>query len=158
MTRPVPLPDPPPARVKPTLAEFLLARIAEDEATASPFRNPAGVAKRWRCDETGGKVRQVGPTEFGLPDVISESDTHPTAAHIARHDPARVLAECAAKRAIVELHRPEWFRREWPVRRPDVQLCPACAEQPLWPCQMLRLLALPFASHPEYDEAWRPAD
>ena len=50
--------------------------------------------------------------------------------------PTRWLAECAAKRRIVEWHQPD-----------DV-----CDDA----CHTLRLLALPYADHPDYDESWRP--
>jgi hypothetical protein len=57
--------------------------------------------------------------------------------------PDRALAELEAKRRIIELH-PEML--EW---------CVECAHES-HPCRTLRALALPFADHPDYDEAWRP--
>jgi hypothetical protein len=53
--------------------------------------------------------------------------------HIARHDPARVLREVEAKRLLLQLHR-------------------ECDAQ----CYILKVLALPYADHPSYNEAWRP--
>lgn len=82
------------------------------------------------------------------------------AAHILRHDPARVLAEVAAKRRIVEEHdtrevasldRDDWGR----VR----EVCRRCREgerQIVAPCPTLRLIALPYASHESYRPEWRP--
>lgn len=65
-------------------------------------------------------------------------------------DPARVLAECEAKRRIVALHdgahecsvyvRGEVDNCAW-VERGDS-------------CSTLRLLALPYADHPDYDPSW----
>jgi hypothetical protein len=72
---------------------------------------------------------------------------------IARHDPARVLAEVDAKRQMLELHH----SIELPTEMLD-----ACAEcevtgvYPEYPCRTLRLLALPYAEHPDYREEWRP--
>lgn len=60
--------------------------------------------------------------------------------------PSRVLAECEAKRAIVELHAPE------PGQHPD--FCGHDLRQ--LPCSTLRILALPYADHPDFDPAWRP--
>jgi len=60
------------------LAEFLLARIAEDEEMA-----------RAALPHFPGEVEIVA-------NVWEDA-----CAHIARHDPARVLAECEAKRRIV---------------------------------------------------------
>lgn len=55
------------------------------------------------------------------------------------HDPARVLAECEAKRRmlpylVIPAHRLDHCDR----------------------CSVLRLLALPYADHGDYDLAWRP--
>ncbi|KOV57195.1 DUF6221 family protein [Streptomyces sp. MMG1121] len=71
-------------------------------------------------------------------------------AHVARHDPARVLRNVEAGRALLAEHRP-----------PRDGRCRSCATadgarpRPV-PCATLRLLALPFAGHRSYDEAWRP--
>lgn len=109
------------------IAEFLLARIEEDEtaaraATEGPWRhNPAKV---WYTDEgklalarmgnpfvTGGEeFVGAGPDDGNNETTIGVAVTGPEnnpqsmfdAAHIARHDPARVLAECAVKRRIIE--------------------------------------------------------
>ena len=60
------------------------------------------------------------------------------AAHIARHDPARVLAECAAKRRIVELQNGfPWCQND---NFDDV----------------FELMALPYADRPGYRPAWKP--
>jgi hypothetical protein len=52
--------------------------------------------------------------------------------HIARHDPARVLADVEAKRRIVE------WDAEQPVDR-----------------GVLNILASVYADHPDYREEWR---
>jgi hypothetical protein len=59
--------------------------------------------------------------------------------------PHRILAECEAKRRIVELHR--------------IGYDPCDAHDASFesiPCETLELLALPYADHPDYREAWRP--
>jgi uncharacterized protein DUF6221 len=72
----------------------------------------------------------------------------PFGRHIARHRSARVLADVAAKRAILDWHA-----------RPD---CNHCSTQRLIDddalayCTLVRLLAQPFADHSGYDETWRP--
>ena len=97
------------------LAEFLAARVADDEEAAQ-------AAVRW----------SEGATEWA---DAGEPDWQ----HIARWDPARVLAECEAKRRIVE------------------QLAPIAEET--WDVDLgrvLKLLALPYADHPDYRQEWRP--
>lgn len=71
-------------------------------------------------------------------------------------NPGRVLAECDAKRRIVEHHA----RVADPEGDDLADLCAVCdangPEAQGWPCDTLRLLALPYADHPEYREEWRP--
>lgn len=69
----------------------------------------------------------------------------------------RVLADCEAKRRVVALH-PAKERREWYECAVcfDPDTAPGDYDFEDWPCPTLRLLALPYADHPDYDEAWRP--
>jgi hypothetical protein len=83
--------------------------------------------------------------------VRIESATAAEEDHARRHDPARVLAEVDAKRRILDEH----------PRCPCSAKCTACAtcgDGSIWPCQTIRLLALPYADRPEYRNGWRPAD
>lgn len=105
-----------------TLTDFLLARIDEDEdeakAAMGPANSPMGDDA---ADEVLWMARNEGVAEAGIE-------------HFARHDPARVLAECEAKRRIVE-----WYSGSDPDDQPVV-----------------KLLALPYAGHPDHREEWRP--
>ena len=77
-----------------TIADFILARVAEDEAAAEDLARLGG---SWRVDTCGifdGKDAVLWD-EYCLRSALP---------HIARHDPARVLAQCKATRAIVESH------------------------------------------------------
>lgn len=112
-----------------TLTEFLLARIAEDEEAA----HGAAAAMQSNYGTGSWDVRPDG--RLGLGGGLSLG-VGPVAPHVARHDPARVLAECEAKRRIVE--------EVLPIH-PDYD-----------PLYVQRLLALPYADHPDYQEAWRP--
>jgi hypothetical protein len=78
-----------------TLVDFLLARIAEDEALAAP-------------------ALEMDPAHW------CTAGTH--------IEPERWLAECEAKRRILEEHE---------------HACPTT-----------QALALPYADHPDYDQAW----
>ena len=96
-----------------TLTDFLLARIAEDEEAAE------GVNRgRWNS-----RVARLDGDLYAL---------------VSRQHPARVLAECEAKRRIVE--------------HCDYDHLALSPGDPY----VLQLLALPFASHPDYDESWKP--
>ena len=127
-----------------TITEFLLARIAEDEATASQ-----------RIDREVSLMRRDG-----LPDTTR--DNLPASWR-------RPLAECEAKRRIVELHP---IYHEGP-RLLDVGIpngvalggCETChsvdrinADAPIeaiGPCDTLCVLASVYADHPGFDQAWK---
>lgn len=109
-----------------TLTEFLLARIAEDEEVALHIH--AG-----RCETPPRTV----PDSMGRPmSPTCGCDWHIT----------RVLAECAAKRAILDntYHDPEAYNPEWRLG------WNACIEA------TAKRLALPYADHADYLPEWRP--
>lgn len=113
-----------------TLTDFLLARIAEDEAVATE------ATEEW----------QFSSDEWRLgcdPSVVP---------HIARHDPARILAECGAKRRIVELHAATWVTPE------DWWSCVSCGTAGEYdvfaPCPTLRALASVYRDHPDWSASW----
>jgi hypothetical protein len=126
-----------------TIIEFLRARIAEDEAAAM-----AAADGPWEHDEHLGDhavtsvIGAVATASNVYPEGavgLEEAD----AAHIARHDPARVLREVAAKRAIIE---------EWEVDyidNPCTQLPDARAAR-----LALHVIATVYSDHPDYDPAW----
>jgi Family of unknown function (DUF6221) len=126
--------------LEPNLDEFLLARIAEDKRIAAD----AAAA-------TGNEVWSPGELAPGMPAPVA-------AAHAARFDPARVLAECAAKRATVlacreaapDLH----FLGTRPRGLPDFPVTPHGQHQ--LAALTLALLALPYAHHHDYQDDWRP--
>ena len=81
------------------MTEFLLARIAEDEAVAAAAVSRRDGVDKW---EAVGSGTVVGPGYDKVKHVMLPSSEDGAARHIARHDPARVLAECEAKRRIIE--------------------------------------------------------
>lgn len=154
-----------------TLTDFLLARIAEDEKVARAAVIPAhsGPWKphpeyaEWFYREDGEVeyVQTVEALAHKYPDRLyvtcdseglSPSVEPNVGEHIARHDPARILAECEAKRQIVEwaADRLRHFESTdvfggWP----DVQALQDGE-------RLLEVLALPYADHPDYRDEWRP--
>jgi hypothetical protein len=117
-----------------TLVEFLLARIAEDEGRARSALGLLGIETEWHRVEW---LRDRG---------LTRSD----AQHMTHHSPRRVLAECEAKRRIVE----EFAKEQWVIeqghRTEWTEAGQATRET------ALRHLAGVYADHPDYDEAWRP--
>jgi hypothetical protein len=101
-----------------TLVEFLEARISEDEAVAQAAIEAGGAPASTSRIFTS-LLRPTGTVE--LP-------------------PDRVLAECAAKRAIVAYLAPDLGRG---YSSSDT------AEE------VFRILALPYVDHSDYDVTWR---
>ena len=71
--------------------------------------------------------------------------------------PARVLAEVQVKRRIIALHKSRGVEGGPPYE----WTCAFCDHAPVpweryieWPCVTLRLLALPYAEHPDYQAEW----
>lgn len=135
-----------------TIDEFLRQRIAEDEATARscppwPWRvstlqdETAAHDEQTYADET---VSAFDGICVAVPFALSARQTRAVRDHLVAHDPARVLAECAAKRAIVAEHHP-------------VDPCDAHdgATMRTATCDTLLHMASVYADHPDYDEAWR---
>jgi hypothetical protein len=108
-----------------TLTEFLLARIGEDEAAAH---------------QSEEYDRQHQPVNDAM-------DLN------GWYDPARVLAECEAKRQIVAEHTIMTFRMIEEPGQPLVDKCDSCGQNP---CPTLQLLALPYADDPAFDPEWKP--
>ncbi|MFD9256943.1 DUF6221 family protein [Streptomyces sp. NPDC059538] len=143
------------------LVQFLRARHDEDEEAAR---------------RAGDSFRQIGDTgvivatEGDRAEECATANWAGIAEHIARHDPARVLAEVDAKRRLVELHgivhREIGWLADGEEERGEVPVCGHCVQRnahylsrtdvPEGACTTLRLLALPDSSHPDYKPEWRP--
>jgi len=129
------------------IVEFITARLDEDEALA---RRPP---PNWRqIGKTGVIVASDGTSaeECGACywDGVAE--------HIVHHDPARVLAEVKAKRAIVQAHQKFGLEAAL-VEHKGYDALNYHRNQAMAHALnvVLRYLALPYADHPDYDPAWR---
>lgn len=111
----------------PSLTDFLLARIAEDEAVA----------------ERAAAFDYDDPDDAPWRQALHSAALSTSSAHIARHDPARVLAECEAKRSIVTLAS---AYSDGPEAPRTLNLAN----------DVLAIMATTWANHPDYNEAWRP--
>lgn len=135
------------------LAAWLTAQLDADERIAR-----AATAGPWSVDDVSCAEAIYGPD--GWTTVVaggrwggeaSVFESTEDAIHIAEHDPARVLREVEAKRGLLAEHTPRDGR------------CRVCAAHAngQWtrfraPCTTLRLLALPYADRPGYQEGWAP--
>ncbi|MGY1439556.1 DUF6221 family protein [Streptomyces reniochalinae] len=134
------------------LVAFLRARLDEDEQAArATMWEGSGNRADWSLPASA--TVGTGEDEFYAGDRT-------VAAHIARHDPARVLAEVDAKRRIIELHHVVggWQDEDGNDHGDGCGECGHSEEysdRDGW-CETLRLLALPHADHPEYREEWKP--
>lgn len=122
------------------LVTFLRARLDEDGARAK-----AAGGDSWRRQDHPSETVAIYDSK-GEPVVYDEgSPTEEQAAHITRHDPARVLAEVDAKREVVRL-----AERAYDYHETFTNGFAAAMEH------ALRLFALPYADHADYREEWRP--
>ena len=139
------------------LADFVRARLGEEEEAAR-----AAIAERVRVSRDGEEPdwRFAYWPDLGAPAVVVGGE--------------RVLADVEAKRAIIDWHA------NWPVlveTQPEVRadsidaLHYTMSRQMAWLTEreyvaqfgsepptgpILRLLALPYASHPDYRQEWKP--
>lgn len=133
------------------LVQWLGAQLDADERIAR-----AATPGPWR--DEGGYVTDVGPdglprvqvTDHGTQDGEPEEDNpqgRADSAHIARHDPARVLREVDAKRRIIAEHERYAAER----RRMMGGWDPQSDDLPI-----LAALAVVYSDRPGYREEWRP--
>lgn len=78
------------------------------------------------------------------------------AAHITRHDPARVLREVAFKRTVLQAHSSVMSQRVDGAMRDTCIACQCELIRFEYPCPPLRQLAAVYADRPGYDPDWAP--
>jgi hypothetical protein len=139
------------------LVQFLRERLDDDAALAE-----AASPGPWHPSEECDEVLAVDGVTVADGFALSGRQLRATTEHIARQDPARVLAEVEAKRQLVELHGWATLRAGGGAQYYDtVTVCRSCEQnhqfpELSWPCLTLRVLALPYADHPAYRAEWRP--
>jgi hypothetical protein len=122
------------------LAEFLNARLDEDEAAA---KAAWGVEWDWRY------VAQP----FGERPSIAHT------VHMARHDPRRVLREAETKKAIIALafEYEQKIDGEWGCGHNAEEIgAGECRDIKPDGIGILRQLAAVYSDHPDYREEWTP--
>jgi hypothetical protein len=131
------------------LAAFIEARLAEDEAMAMAAAADVNrLAGRANWTSEARMVTDAEDPDWAIADLSPFIDDECLARHIARHDPARVLREVAAKRAIVADHAPSEVA-------PDA--CRRCKGGMAFPCRTIRHLAAAWSDHGDYRAEWATA-
>lgn len=114
-----------------TITEFLLARVSEDEAVARE-----ATAGPWTAYGDGVLLGTSANPE------VCRGVKSWNMAHLSTFDPARVLAECEAKRRIILLldttNSPGIDVGAWTIAK-----------------MILHPLAQPYADHPDFDPSWK---
>jgi hypothetical protein len=109
-----------------------------------------------RLDEDEAAAKAWLP--FGNPDAAARE-------HIARHDPARVLREVEAKRAIIGEQTSDHAPVESEYGGLTCRTCVAWQDDEgvhefgisipeRWPCRVARAAAAVYSDHPDYDPEW----
>lgn len=134
--------------------EFLRARLDEDEAVARAAL-PSDVRRRWFAGDEDADVpgipghREVYVYEaqdWPLMEALNGSlmERRAQVEHIARWDPARVLAEVEAKRRVLDLC----------AAIADTEIGRVGVESHDLAFGILDVLAQPYADHPDFDPMW----
>lgn len=132
-----------------TIVEFLEARLAEDEAVARACADADHEGPELRVRIVRGEGMYVfGPHEIAPSGRFGYEEDARTR-HFERHDPARVLREVAAKRAIIAEIVDEHTRAEDTLISEGIFI---------WFSEdsslVLRALVSTYADHPDYQQEW----
>jgi Family of unknown function (DUF6221) len=127
------------------LINFLRYRVTEDEALA--LEAPQGP---WHIGNAVDPTKPCHVHTFPGARMVADGLNWLVAEHIAMHDPARVLAEVEAKRRVLDR-----YENQVAMLRNHMGgiLTKYLAAELL---AVVQLLALPYASHPDFREEWRP--
>lgn len=112
-----------------TITEFLLAQIAEDEMAIDGLVE-VDYRPRIAADASGTRTRSKSSADLK----------------------ARLVAECEAKRRIVQLHG-RCDAHDRPGDECDA--CQRCGDGSIWPCDTLLAVASGYADRPDFREEWR---
>lgn len=158
------------------LTDFLRARLAEDEEAACQSAGFGGGINgyHWRLSgshaDGGGTYWSIVATAVAgryeqVIEVVGSgmsgggAHTEQVARHAVRHDPARVLREVEAKRELVRLAVQARTNADLPdpehATGPYVPAVFVSGCASAWE-HTLRLLAVPYADHPDYRPEWAP--
>ncbi|WP_433701762.1 DUF6221 family protein [Nocardiopsis sp. CA-288880] len=173
-----------------TIVEFLAARLEEEEQAAKAAADASGY-DTWLSigieagPDDDAKWTAIADRSWGIvaphpdpPDddtfyelggeLFRQRGSRGLTDHIARHDPARVLREIAAKQAIVAAYLPSGedphpglpcinYEGQDPETYSEWDTCSRhikASERRIHHDYVIRLLAVVHSDHPDYDPAW----
>jgi hypothetical protein len=146
------------------IVAFLTARLDEDQAVAE-----AATPGPWRVDRPPYWTNVVVPEKgfewvgvagqrmdtrvfTGQTSNRGRAEWEADALHIARHDPARVLRDVAAARAIVAQYQAAAANADAETDTEEGWVADGVVDAL---AGVIRILAAAHADHPDYDPAWR---
>jgi hypothetical protein len=151
------------------IAEFLRARLDERHLTLLDV-GPARVA--WATfRHADGSMRYTSVASSNGDVWVCDGHTVESDSVQVVFDRSQELADVAAKRQILAMHKPIKNHGRFSEERQDPEDCEDCSEPHGIvcttcrdyagdhldaPCTTLRLLALPYAGHPQFREEWKP--
>lgn len=134
------------------MLEWLGAQFDADEAAALIAQ--ADGSGQWAAGGTWwleGVEHAVVKDQDGREVAFSHEGFAP---HVARNDPASVLARVAAHRAILAEHTGS---RSYVYTDDGTPACDVCGDGTVrWPCPTVRHLATAYAARAGFDPTWRP--
>ncbi|MEN6535086.1 MAG: DUF6221 family protein, partial [Bryobacteraceae bacterium] len=128
-----------------SISDFIEARLAEDEGIAREAADLDAEGPSWRVR----KIRDDGMYVFGEGQAappggkLGMSEDAQTI-HVARHDPARVLRQCAALRWTLDLIKGNWEDNLGSVDRASE------ADR----VNDLAMIAAIWSGHPDFRQEW----
>ena len=125
------------------IAEWLAGVLDEDERVAIELGG-----RRWYADR-GFVAADIGIVATGPQEDLTAAE----ADHIARHSPASVLADIAAKRQIINMYRDSTSE---PVNPPDIEDRERMEAEAGILEEVITSTAAAYSHRPGYRTEWRP--
>lgn len=139
------------------IADFLRARYKQEAHVARLVADSTG-SELWKADWRQLSHNHIDARVIAGPDnpVFDGYGSVATAEFVSGYSPARVIADLDAKLALIDLH----VSVELAGLGELMDACAVCevtGKYPEYPCTTLRLLAQPFAGHPDHKGGeWAP--
>lgn len=140
---------------RPPIVAFIEARLAEDEDLAAGAER--GPRRPDWSEDYGQEFIVVVGVRDGVPDCVVRSTDE--SRHIARHDPARVLRQCAGIREMLDylVGLATDYQDDWDsVIENGGRWLPTSGHYNVYPA--LERLAATWSTHPDFRPEWAPTE